>query len=109
MHTIFTRRRASGPSPRHAAAAARLEWNLVPGQQRFITKRVQDCNWAQAVEGGIDPSHSGFLHAPLHLDLSTASPRERYRLDRHPHFSLLETEYGLRIGARRAADDAHYF
>jgi nitrite reductase/ring-hydroxylating ferredoxin subunit len=86
-----------------------LEWNLVPEQQRYITKRVQDCNWAQAVEGGIDPSHSGFLHAPLHLDLSTASPRERYRLDRHPHFSLLETEYGLRIAARRVADDAHYF
>jgi hypothetical protein len=86
-----------------------LEWNLVPQQQRYLTKRVQECNWAQAVEGGIDPSHSGFLHAPLHLDLSTASPRERYRLDRHPRFSLLETEYGLRIGARRVADDAHYF
>jgi nitrite reductase/ring-hydroxylating ferredoxin subunit len=86
-----------------------IEWNLVPEQQRYVTKRVQDCNWAQATEGGIDPSHSGFLHAPLHLDLSTASPRERYRLDKHPHFSLLETAYGLRIGARRVADDAHYF
>jgi nitrite reductase/ring-hydroxylating ferredoxin subunit len=86
-----------------------LEWNLLPEQQRYITKRVQDCSWAQAVEGGIDPSHSGFLHAPLHVDLSTASPRERYRLDKHPRFSLLETDYGLRIGARRVVDDAHYF
>jgi hypothetical protein len=86
-----------------------IEWNLVPEHQRYVTKRVQECNWAQATEGGIDPSHSGFLHAPLHLDLSAASPRERYRLDKHPRFSLLETAYGLRIGAQRVADDAHYF
>jgi nitrite reductase/ring-hydroxylating ferredoxin subunit len=86
-----------------------VEWNLVTEQQRYITKRVQDCNWAQAVEGGIDPSHSGFLHAALHMDLSTASPRERYRLDKRPRFSLLETDYGLRIGARRVADEAHAF
>ena len=81
-----------------------LEWNLVPPAQRYITKRVQECNWVQAVEGGIDPSHSGFLHASLHVDVSAMSPRDRYRLDKRPHFALLETPYGLRIGARRAAD-----
>jgi phthalate 4,5-dioxygenase len=81
-----------------------LEWNLVPAAQRYITKRVQDCNWVQAVEGGIDPSHSGFLHAPLHVDIDAMSPRDRYRLDKRPHFALLETPYGLRIGARRRAD-----
>ncbi len=96
-------RRAAPP------ALPQIEWNLVPDEQRYITKRVQECNWAQAVEGGIDPSHSGFLHAPLHVDLTTASPRDRYRLDKHPRFSLLETGYGLRIGARRVADDAHDF
>jgi phthalate 4,5-dioxygenase len=86
-----------------------LEWNLVPGVQRYITKRVQECNWAQAVEGGIDPSHSGFLHAPLHVDLSAMSPRDRYRLDKRPHFALLETAYGLRIGARRIADADRFY
>jgi nitrite reductase/ring-hydroxylating ferredoxin subunit len=86
-----------------------LEWNLVPDAQRYVTKRVQECNWTQATEGGIDPSHSGFLHAPLHPDLSTATPRDRYRLDKNPRFSLLETPYGLRIGARRTADEQQYF
>jgi phthalate 4,5-dioxygenase oxygenase subunit len=86
-----------------------VEWNVVPGAQRYITKRVQECNWAQAAEGGIDPSHSGFLHAPLHTDLSAATPRERYRLDKHPTFSLLDAPYGLRIGARRIADAQRYF
>ena len=90
-------------------ALPELEWNAVPDTHRYVTKRVQDCNWTQATEGGIDPSHSGFLHAPLHVDLSTASPRERYRLDRRPSFSLLDTPYGLRIGARRTADERHHF
>ncbi len=86
-----------------------LEWNLVPAAQRYATKRVQDCNWVQAVEGGIDPSHSGFLHAPLHVDVSTMSARDRYRLDKRPHFALLETPYGLRIGARRSADADRFY
>ncbi|MBV9324054.1 MAG: Rieske 2Fe-2S domain-containing protein [Chloroflexi bacterium] len=81
-----------------------LEWNLVPAAQRYVTKRVQQCNWVQAVEGGIDPSHSGFLHAALHVDPSALRPRDRYRLDKRPRFALLETAYGLRIGARRPAD-----
>jgi len=86
-----------------------LEWNLVPEGQRFLTKRVQECNWAQAVEGGIDPSHSGFLHAPLHVDLDALTPRERYRLDKRPRFELLDQAYGLRIGARRGAQAGHHF
>jgi phthalate 4,5-dioxygenase len=86
-----------------------LEWNLVPASQRHVTKRVQDCNWVQAVEGGIDPSHSGFLHAPLHVDATSMRPRDRYRLDKRPHFALLETPYGLRIAARRVADEQRYY
>jgi phthalate 4,5-dioxygenase len=86
-----------------------LEWNLVPAAQRYITKRVQECNWVQAVEGGIDPSHSGFLHAPLHVDLSALSARDRYRLDKRPHFALVETQYGLRLGARRVADPDRFY
>src|SRR5438874_4433470 len=96
--------------PRHAVPELpALEWNLVPSHQRYITKRVEECNWAQAVEGGIDPSHSGFLHAPLHVDPSTLSTRDRYRLDKRPHFELLETPYGLRIGARRVAEADRFY
>jgi phthalate 4,5-dioxygenase len=98
-----------GPLDSVPPALPDLEWNLVPGAQRYITKRVQECNWVQAVEGGIDPSHSGFLHAPLHVDVSAMSARERYRLDKRPHFALLETPYGLRIGARRVADADRFY
>ena len=97
-----------GP-PARIPALPSLEWNLVDAGQRYTTKRVQECNWVQAVEGGIDPSHSGFLHAPLQVDPSTISPRDRYRLDKQPRFALLETEYGLRIGARRVADERRVY
>jgi phthalate 4,5-dioxygenase len=37
------------------------------------------------------------------------SPGDRYRLDKRPHFALLETPYGLRIGARRSADAGRFY
>src|SRR5215813_8164283 len=45
-----------------------LEWTLLPQPHVFISKRVQECNWFQALEGGIDSSHLSFLHAPLRAD-----------------------------------------
>ena len=46
--------------------------------QRFITKRWQECNYLQAMEGGIDFSHVSFLHSgdlnsdPLHKNTAGA-------------------------------------
>jgi phenylpropionate dioxygenase-like ring-hydroxylating dioxygenase large terminal subunit len=34
-----------------------LEFTLLPEGHTFISRRVQDCNWFQAMEGGIDSSH----------------------------------------------------
>ena len=45
-----------------------LEWTLLPESHVFTSKRVQDCNWFQAMEGGIDSSHISFLHAPIRHD-----------------------------------------
>ena len=87
-----------------------IEWNLVPQAQRYVTKRVQYSNWVQAIEGGVDPSHSGFLHAPLQRDPNSSDPRERLYLSQlNPTFELLETSYGLRIGTRRGRDERHDF
>src|SRR6202008_492349 len=33
------------------------EFAMVPPEQPFISKRLQDSNWLQAMEGGIDSSH----------------------------------------------------
>ena len=40
------------------------EWEFatVPLENSYMSKRLQDCNWLQAMEGGIDSSHVSFLH-----------------------------------------------
>src|SRR5690349_10417624 len=38
------------------------EFATVPASQAYTSKRIQECNWLQAMEGGIDSSHVSFLH-----------------------------------------------
>src|SRR5205823_5402850 len=38
------------------------EFAMVPENQTFVSKRLQESNWLQAMEGGIDSSHVSFLH-----------------------------------------------
>jgi len=55
------------------------EWEFatVPDSHRFVSKRWQECNWLQALEGGIDSSHVSFLHrGDLETDPVFKAPRE---------------------------------
>jgi len=40
-----------------------MEWCLVPPEQRFVKKWIQDCNYAQALEGEVDKHHAQGLRA----------------------------------------------
>src|SRR5919204_5093292 len=42
-----------------------FEWAIVPDGHRYVSKRWQDSNYLQAVEGGIDSSHVSFLHSTV--------------------------------------------
>ena len=39
-----------------------LEVALVPASHRYVSKKWQDCNWVQAMEGSIDTAHFSFAH-----------------------------------------------
>ena len=89
-----------------------MEWNLVSTDQCYVSKRVQNCNWFQALEGAIDGSHSNFLHSALadHPGIGGAKNAQDPRRaadpavqDRHPVFETLETDAGVLVTARRAA------
>ena len=85
--------------------------NVEP-EQRFISKRLQECNWLQAMEGGIDSSHVSFLHSgALNTDpLFKGSAGNKYNFaDLRPVFEVVETPGGLLIGARRNAEDDQYY
>lgn len=81
-------------------------------EQRFISKRLQQCNWLQALEGGIDSSHVSFLHSMnLNTDpLFKGAEGNRYNLsDMKPQFEIADYPGGLLVGARRNADDDRYY
>jgi hypothetical protein len=80
--------------------------------QTYTSKRMQECNWLQAMEGGIDSSHVSFLHSgALNTDpLFKGSKGNQYNLgDKKPVFEVVESDGGLYIGARRNAEDGHYY
>ncbi len=88
------------------------EFALVPSQQRFVSKRLQECNWLQAMEGGIDSSHVSFLHrGNINSDpLFKGAKGNQYNLnDARPVFEVVESAGGLYIGARRNAEDGNYY
>jgi phthalate 4,5-dioxygenase len=85
-----------------------LEWTLVPPSQRSVSKRIQECNWLQNLEGEVDSSHANFLHAQLGPDRRPIRNDERDE-DLHPVFSVLETDYGLAICARRDSGPDNYY
>jgi phthalate 4,5-dioxygenase oxygenase subunit len=90
------------------------EWEFatVPAEQTFTSKRLQECNWLQAMEGGIDSSHVSWLHSgdltrdPL---FKGAGGNKYNQQDKMPVFEVTESEGGLYIGARRNAEDGKYY
>ena len=108
------RRRAvdlHGP-PEQQPPLPEWEFATVPPEQSFISKRLQECNWLQALEGGIDSSHVSFLHrGDLNTDpMFKGAKGNQYNLnDARPFFEVVESPGGLYIGARRNAENGNYY
>jgi phenylpropionate dioxygenase-like ring-hydroxylating dioxygenase large terminal subunit len=105
-----------------------LEFLTVPKDHRFLRNRdYQNCNYLQAMEGGIDPAHGAFLHGPLQRialgDEDANRPRSTMGADRGlskafrdafvtgertPRVECFDTPYGVIMAGRRNAGDASY-
>ncbi len=90
------------------------EWEFarVPPEQTYSSRRWQECNWLQALEGGIDSSHVSWLHSGGLRDdpLFKGARGNRYNLsDKKPFFEVAEADGGLFIGVRRNAEEGHYY
>lgn len=89
-----------------------FEFAQVPTEQTYTSKRWQESNWLQALEGGIDSSHVSWLHSGgLRSDpLFKGAQGNKYNLsDMRPYFEVAEGNGGLFIGARRNAEEGHYY
>jgi phthalate 4,5-dioxygenase oxygenase subunit len=81
-----------------------MEWCRAPERQCFVSKTIEYCNFAQAVEGGIDTVHSSFLH---NNDLS--NERHFKRIDTAPKLEVERTSYGFRYaGIRNLGEIGNY-
>src|SRR5437667_1035769 len=100
-----------GP-PERQPPLPEFEFAMVPPEQSYISKRLQECNWLQALEGGIDSSHSAWLHkGEFENDpLYKGAKGNEYTLgDVRPVFEVVESPGGLHIGARRNAEGGNYY
>jgi phenylpropionate dioxygenase-like ring-hydroxylating dioxygenase large terminal subunit len=89
-----------------------FEFVTVPADQTYTSKRWQESNWLQALEGGIDSSHVSWLHSGnLASDpLFRGSRGNAYNMgDLKPFFEVVEADGGLFVGARRNAEEGQYY
>jgi phthalate 4,5-dioxygenase oxygenase subunit len=100
-----------GP-PEHRPAPPRLEWSLLPESQRFVSKRLQECSYLQAMEGGIDTTHASWVHR-YELDLDPmhkhAKANKYIRADGNAVFNIERTPSGLTIFGRRNGEADSYY
>jgi phthalate 4,5-dioxygenase len=67
------------------------EFVRAPASHRGISKTLQECNYLQALEGGVDPTHATILHNPDIGDRSFLRNYRRIVAD----VEVEETDYGL--------------
>ena len=99
-----------GP-PEKMPAPPKFAWTQVPEARRHVSKVIEECNWLQALEGGIDTSHAPILHRLL-TDNSTRGgikPSSPFVRGKAPNLVVDVTDYGyLYAGIRPLGDsDVH--
>ncbi len=83
------------------------EWTRLPQDRVFVSKTFEDCNYLQGLEGGVDSSHSSFLHRNLVLmpgagGYAANDPRHRSTA---PRLEVIPTDYGFTYASIRPLPD----
>jgi phenylpropionate dioxygenase-like ring-hydroxylating dioxygenase large terminal subunit len=100
-----------GP-PDRKPAPPDLEWCTLPASHVFVSKRWQECNYLQAMEGGIDTSHVSFVHSyevgedPMHQG---SKALEYIKNDGNVVFEVEKTDFGLTLFGRRMGEPGKYY
>ncbi len=91
-------------------APPRFDWTQVPETHRAVSKVMEECNWLQALEGGIDTSHFTIMHRVLKKNSSQGgvgvnTPGVR---GGPPTLEVDITDYGYAYFGIRPLEDSQY-
>ncbi len=80
------------------------EWMRAPHTHLHVNKSYEQCNWLQALEGGLDTAHSSYLHRS-----KTWAGTELRQRDGAPRLDVERTDCGYTyISQRNAGEDGTY-
>ncbi len=89
-----------------------FDWMDVPSANYVVVKYYTHCNYMQAIEGDLDPSHVAFLHSTLDDNRSNPSHRVFGRegpanvvINRAPRFDIFDTDIGVALVNKRGGED----
>jgi phenylpropionate dioxygenase-like ring-hydroxylating dioxygenase large terminal subunit len=88
-----------------------FEFTRVPATHRHVSKVIEECNWLQALEGGIDTSHAPILHRTLTATSKRPGidPRSPFVRGAAPTLEVDPTTYGYRYaGVRKLPEGGSY-
>ncbi len=101
-----------GP-PDKQPAPPEVEWCLLPDSHVFVSKRLQQCNYLQAMEGGIDTAHVSYVHRfevdtdPMHRGVKAL---DYIKADGNVVFEIEQNPFGLTLSGRRKGEpDSDYW
>ncbi|NBT69593.1 MAG: ring-hydroxylating oxygenase subunit alpha [Betaproteobacteria bacterium] len=104
-----------------------LEFALLPTSHLHVSKKFQECNWAQAAEGGLDTAHFSFLHQPVGLNTEDMKAKAAFavkgyakgtmnhehvrwmREDSRPRYEVKKHAAGMVLGTSRQANEGERY
>lgn len=81
-----------------------FEWTRAPATHRHVSKTYEDCNYLQAMEGGLDTAHSSFAH-----NNNLGDKNEMRLRDRSPRLDVERTDYGYYYTSHRNLGDGRAY
>ncbi|HZM48516.1 MAG TPA: aromatic ring-hydroxylating dioxygenase subunit alpha [Burkholderiales bacterium] len=100
-----------GPQDKRPAPPE-VEWCALPASHVFVSKRLQESNYLQAMEGGIDTSHVTYVHR-YEVDhdpmFRNCKANDYIKADGNVVFEIEKTDFGLTLFGRRNGEPDSYY
>jgi phthalate 4,5-dioxygenase oxygenase subunit len=100
-----------GPAEKRPAPPS-VEWCTLPETHVYVSKRPQECNHLQAMEGGIDTAHVSYVHRyevdvdPMHQAVKAL---DYIKADGNVVFEIEKKPFGLTMYGRRNGEPDSYY